>query len=73
MKALFVAIISSKKSGLHILEKFFWFVKKQETFTIGAHAVALLKADGTVVQWACTKGGFKNFLALSRPWWYNLM
>ena len=48
-------------------------VRKEAGNVHDRRAVALLKADGTVVQWTCTKGGFKNFLALSRPWWYNLM
>ena len=71
MKVLFVAIISSKKFGLHIPEKFFWVAKKQGTFMISAQLLCS-KQMGQLLD-MCTKGGFKNFLAPSRPWRYNLM
>ena len=49
MKVLFKAIISSKKFGLHILEKFFWFAKKQGTFTIGVQLLCSKQMAGTVL------------------------
>ena len=48
MKALFVAIISSKKFGLHTVTREILLICKEAGNVHDRRAVALLKADGTV-------------------------
>ena len=49
MKALFVAIISSKKFGLHTVTREILLICKEAGNVHDRRAVALLKAEGTVI------------------------